>query len=61
MGDTELELAIFCNQTKPQEEDWDTNPATKPSTYSFPCLQDMLGLEPNVIVNKVNKEISPDN
>lgn len=57
MGDIELALAIFCNQEKLPEGDWDTNPAAKPSTYSLPCLQDTLALEACMIVNRENKEI----
>ena len=35
MGNTEPEATIFCKQAKlPVQEDWDTNPATKPSTYN---------------------------
>jgi hypothetical protein len=41
--------------------DWDTNPATKPSTYSLSCLQSVLGPDLSRIVLKVTRETPSSN
>lgn len=41
-------------------KDWDTNLATKPSTYSLSCLQNMLGLKPSRTVIRETRETLTD-
>ena len=58
-GEAEPEPAILYNQGRPQVEhsliasrsaDLYSHLATNPPTYSFSCLQDVLGLKPNIMV-----------
>jgi hypothetical protein len=50
MGHIEPEFAILCNQSRFQVEGLRNQSSHKTLMDSFSCTQDLLGLEPSIII-----------
>lgn len=61
MGHIKPEPAILSSQSRPQVEGLGNQSCQKTLTYSFSCMQDVLGLEPSIAIIKEIEETSSSN
>ena len=58
MRDAEAELAILCNQERPQVEVMGHLPTIKPLTYSLSFLHTVLRQKPSIIIREIRETAS---